>query len=403
VFFLTGGPGQAATESYLGLASAFYRINQKRDIVLVDQRGTGGSNPLTCDAADEESTTETEIADYVETCLAQMEGDPRFYTTTFAMQDLDAVREALGYQQINLYGVSYGTRAAQTYLKFFPERVRSVVLDGVVPQDEALGIDVARDAQRALDNMFARCQQDNACSANFPQVSTEFDELLDQLREQPAQVTLEDPLTGEKDTSEFDLEQFVVAIRLLSYAPESVAFLPLLIHTAYEQQDFSTLAAQYRVAAGSLTSSISGGMGNSVLCTEDTPFIKESDLTEKTKDTYYGDLQIKNLEEVCALWPVIAVDADFKRPVQTNVPVLLLSGEDDPVTPPENAEEVAAFLPNSLALVAPGQGHNVVLRGCIPDLMYQFVLDGSVENLNGSCVGAIQPAPFFVDFNGPQP
>jgi len=403
MFFLTGGPGQAATESYLSLSGAFYRINQKRDIVLVDQRGTGGSNPLTCKEPEETQAEEADIADYVKDCLEQLDGDPRFYTTTFAMRDLDAVREALGYEQINLYGVSYGTRAAQTYLKYFPERVRSVVLDGVVPQDEALGIDVARDAQRALDNMFARCQQDSTCLTDFPQVAAEFDALLEKLRESPVQISLSDPLTGEKDTGEFDLEQFVITIRLLSYAPESVAFMPLLIHTAYEQQDFSPLAAQYRIAAGSLKSSISGGMGNSVLCSEDAPFMKDMDHTAKTNDTYYGDLQISNLEEVCDLWPTSVVDTNFKDPVQSDVPVLLLSGEDDPVTPPENAEEVAAFLANSLALVAPGQGHNVVLRGCIPDLMYQFVQDGSVENLDGSCVNAIQPAPFFVDFNGPTP
>ncbi|RPI33653.1 MAG: alpha/beta fold hydrolase, partial [Chloroflexota bacterium] len=166
LFFLTGGPGQAATESFPVMASAFERIQQKRDIVLVDQRGTGQSNPLKCPVLDEDLENQADDAymDFLNTCLESLDADPRLYTTWIAMQDLDQVREALGYQQINLYGVSYGTRAVLTYLKQYPDRVRSVILDGVVPQDEVLGIDVGRDAQRALDMIFARCAADQACN-----------------------------------------------------------------------------------------------------------------------------------------------------------------------------------------------------------------------------------------------
>jgi len=405
LFFLTGGPGQAATESYLQMGGAFAEINRQRDIVLVDQRGTGQSNPLDCPQVEDPLEVDTleEVAAAAAECAAHLDADARFYTTAIAMDDLDRVRAALGYEQINLYGVSYGTRAALAYLRRYPERVRAVILDGVVPPEEALGVDVARDAQRALDLMFDRCAADADCAAAFPNLRADFDALAARLEAAPAPVTVDDPLTGERVSFDYTYDGFAGTIRLLSYAPETVALLPLLIHTAQARDDFSLLAAQSLLVGGQLAESISQGMGYSVLCAEDAPRLDLAQAEALNAGTYLGNAQTDQIAAVCAAWPRGEAPADFGTPVAASTPVLILSGEADPVTPPENGDEVARALPNSLHLIAPGQGHNVILRGCLPGLAADFIEAASAAALDTACVGEIVPMPFFVEFTGPMP
>lgn len=406
LFFLTGGPGQAATESYLQVSFAFDRIQQKRDIILVDQRGTGKSNPLTCPQLQElaaETGQELDFAPALEACLKALDADPRFYTTSLAMQDLDQVRAALGYEQINIYGVSYGTRATLTYLKLFPDRVRSMILDGVVPQDEPLGLDVARDAQRALDLMFERCAAEPTCQAAFPSLHDDFRLLFARLSDAPVLVKLPDPATGEMTQITFSADEMGSAVRLLSYAPETISLLPLLIHNAAQKEEYGPLAAQYLIVANQLETTISEGMNYSVLCAEDVPFIDPAEAAAANQGTYLDDQQIDGLEQICATWPRGDIPAGFHQPPQSDAPVLLLSGQADPVTPPENGAKAAATLPNSLQLVAPGQGHNIIFRGCLPRLAALFIENGSVQGLDTSCASEISPMPFFVNFNGPRP
>lgn len=401
LFFLTGGPGQAATESFVLLSAAFEAVHQKRDIVLVDQRGTGKSNPLRCPVPEDAQTLEVETLQFAQDCLESLEGDPSQYTTSIAMQDLDAVRQALGYEQINLYGVSYGTRAAQTYMKMFPERVRSAVLDGVVPQDEPLGLYVAQDAQRALDLIFARCLADLDCNRAFPGVEQDFNALIERLQGQAQEVNLADPLSGVSTSLSFGQPELASAVRLLSYTPETAALLPLLIHTADREHDLNRLAAQYLIIAAQLNESISQGMNFSVLCAEDLPFIDQEQARRLNRGAYLGDLQTDELVEICSIWPSGQVPADFHTPLESETPVLLLSGEADPVTPPSNAEDVAQRLPNSRSIVLQGQGHNVVFRGCLPWLLGEFIESASAEKLDLTCLEEIAPAGFFLNYSGP--
>lgn len=407
LFFLTGGPGQAATESFVTVANAFERIRQKRAIILVDQRGTGQSNPLDCpespESTGDEDTDRQAVESWLRTCLSELDANPALYTTSIAMQDLDDVRQALGYEKINLYGLSYGTRAALTYLKMYPQQVRSVILDGVVPQDEALGLEVAADAQRALDQLFGRCTADSACSQAFPDLPAKFQGLMDQLEEAPVEVTFTHPVHGGLETHPYTSVELASTVRLLSYTPETSALLPLLIHTSASQGRFDLLAAQSRLVSEDLSQSISFGMNLSVLCAEDFPFMDAAAAEQAAQGSYLGNIQYEELAAMCAIWPKGEVPADFKSPVAVDVPVLLLSGEADPVTPPENAEQVAATLPNSLALVAGGQGHNVIFRGCMPRIAYDFIQSASVEGLDTACIEQIKPAPFFLTFSGPQP
>lgn len=404
VFFLAGGPGQAASESYPLLASAFEQINQQRAIVLVDQRGTGDSHPLRCPAPDsgDAALTGARLTAWLTTCQSQLDADPRLYTTTSAVEDLDQVRAALGYDMVTLYGVSYGTRVALTYLQRYPDHARAVILDGVVPQDVALGMTAARDAQRALDMIFTRCEADTACQAAFPDARSAFADLVARRTQQPAKLRLAHPITGVPTDMTFDGDTLATSVRLLSYAPETAALLPLLFHTA-AQGDEQVLAAQALMVGDQLGASISNGLNLSVVCAEDEPFIDSEQAHAANGGTYLGDRIVAYLHEACAVWPHGTVPPAFKQPVESRVPVLLLSGEADPVTPPEYAARAARTLPNSLQVIAPGQGHNVVMRGCLPRVAADFVARASVAGLDTACVNDIQPMSFFIRFTGPQP
>lgn len=408
LFFLTGGPGQAATESFVSISFAFEQLRRQRDIVLVDQRGTGQSHPLRCpeperdsEEEDDAAPTDADINDWVQQCVATLDANLALYTTSIAMDDLDDVRAALGYEQINLYGVSYGTRAALTYLQRHPAHVRTIILDGVVPQDTALGLSVAADAQAALDLVFARCAADAACAASFPNLEAEFADLLTTLETTPVTLSFPHPRTGELSEVTMHKETVAVTVRLLSYAPETVALLPLLIHQA-AQKEYTPLAAQAMMVSENLAQLIAQGMNLSVICAEDAPFYDAVGSSD-AGDTYYGQFEVERIQSYCRTWPRSELPADFKRPVNSNTPALLLSGEVDPVTPPANGGRVAQTLPNSLHIIAPGQGHNVVFRGCIPRLMTDFVVSGSVADLDATCVQSLKPLPFFVRFAGSEP
>jgi len=405
LFFIAGGPGQAATEAFLEEAPAFDRVRSEHDIVLVDQRGTGGSNRLDCPQPPAGiQPTDAEIAAAAQACLRHLPGDPRFYTTTVAVQDLDTVRAAMGYAQVDLYGISYGTRVALQYLRAFPDSTRAVVLDGVVPADLALGPDVSLDAQRALDLIFSRCGQAPGCKQAFPDLAANFSALQQDLDGRSVSVSLRDPLTGAPRTEQLTWEKVATAVRLMSYQSETAALLPLLIHQAAVQHDYLPLMSTALLFTDQLQESFAQGMGVAVVCTEDAPFISDdAQLQKQLHDTYLGPSTLDSIVKSCRVWPRGVMDPDFKQPVVSAKPVLLLSGEDDPITPPSNAERAARTLSNSLSLVVPGQGHGNVFRGCVPRVMTDFIDTGSIKGLDAACVKDVKPFPFFVSFSGPTP
>jgi len=403
--FLTGGPGQAATESYVSVRSAFERIHRERDIVLVDQRGTGSSNPLRCPKPDDASELwlleDEAMETWVAQCLEELDADPRFYTTAIAMEDLDAVREALGYKRVNLYGISYGTRAAISYTRQFPDRVRSIILDGIAPPTEVLGVDIARDAQRALDLLVKRCAEDDACAKAFPNPEGDLEALMSELSTSTS-VELRHPRTGAEETFTLYRSMAAFAIRLLSYGQETSALVPLLLHAAAEG-DYRPLASQFLMTSGQLEETIADAMGFSVICSEDYPFFDDAEIERRNEGTYIGTVQIDSLRKLCPLWPRGEIPADFKDALRTDIPALLLSGEADPVTPPSNGELVLSTLENALHLIAPGQGHMVIHRGCIAILAAEFIEAGRHDGLDTACVEDIQPMSFFTSFAGPEP
>lgn len=391
LFLLAGGPGQAATEVFAPLLPALSQVGQSRDIVLVDQRGTGGSAALSCPPEEEGQ----DAAAWSEMCLAGLASSPALYGTAAAARDLDAVRAALGYPRLNLLGVSYGTRMAQAYARLFPDRTRSLILDGVVPPGMAIGAEMAADGQRALGLIFARCADEPACAAAFPDPQGDLESLLARLEATPADVALADPFTGEQASVKLTRELAATTVQALSYAPETAALLPLLIHRA-AAGDPGPLAAQSIIVGQDLAASVSTGLRMAVLCAEDVPRFPD----DAAGAGYLGGQIVANLRALCAGWPSAPAEAR-PAPAPIAAPTLLLSGEADPVTPPAQAAAAAVLLPNSLQISAPGQGHNVFFRGCLPGLIADFLAAGSPAGLDTGCVGRLAAPPFFTSFTGP--
>jgi pimeloyl-ACP methyl ester carboxylesterase len=406
LFVFAGGPGQAATESWLIVAGALRKVNEDRDIILIDQRGTGQSNALKCPQIELKEALSADWDDLeaqTRQCLDSLDGDPRFYTTTIGMQDYDRVRAALGYEQINLFGVSYGTRAAQVYLRNFPDRVRTMVLDSVVPQDLALGTEHAIKLDQAIFRVLEACDLDDDCHSNFPGSAEKLRTLMRRLAEQPVGVTVPHPNTGAPFSLTFDRTVLAFALRFLTYGADTQAMLPLLVHEAATKNDFDRLASQMLITAAGLQDAISQGMELSVICSEDFPLFPAADAVPEDAQSLMGNLMLKSSGIQCAIWPSGDVPDNFHDPVESAVPALLLSGELDPVTPPEYADRVMAHLSDSRHLVAPGQGHSVTGRGCLGDLVSEFIISGSSAELDTDCIENIKASPFFVSLTGPKP
>lgn len=394
LFILVGGPGQSAIETYPAISPTLSKIHEKRDIVLVDQRGTGKSNPLRCLDTEDETLEDEEAIARLKECPEKLKADLRFYTTDIAMQDLDRVRSVLGYESINLYGVSYGTRAALVYLKMYPARVRSAILDAVVDPAFVLYQDAAQDGQQALDLFFARCEADTACSSTYPGLRSEFEAVLRELEEKPVEITIPHPVTGKPLQLTVTQTIFANIIFNTLYAPDLVAMLPLAIHQANTEDNFAPLITQaYLLDAG-----IYDGMFYAVACTEDAPLVT---IAEDPNGIFGSSAQ--NFVEVCEAWPRGEPSEVLREAVTSDVPVLMLSGEADPITPPWHAEGLTESLSNSLHLIFSGMGHGNGTSDCTTRIIDSFIETGSVSGLDTTCVKSVEPPPFFVDFSGPEP
>jgi pimeloyl-ACP methyl ester carboxylesterase len=387
------------------MAGALAPLREHHHILLLDQRGTGESHPLSCQHG-EQSENETrsgldEVRAHLSTCLAEIEkqSDPRFYTTTDAARDLEEVRQLLGAPRFDLVGVSYGTRMAQEYAMHYPQSVRSIVLDSVVPNQLVLGEDWAENLQNALQARFRRCQDTPACAKAFGDPYASLTRLRDQLRAHPQDFSYRDPTTFEVKQMRVNEDLLVGLVRLFAYSPETAALLPLTINDGLKG-DYTPLAGQTGLVAHDLSDDMQGGMELSVVCSEDadllTPRPQDADLLLRTR--------IIDFEKtMCEIWPHGKRPADFHAPLKTDTPVLLLEGELDPVTPPRYAKEVLAGLPNGRLIVASGMGHAVIGRGCIPVLVRRFVENLEPKSLDAKCADQLGAIPAFTDANGAAP
>ncbi|HSX60169.1 MAG TPA: alpha/beta fold hydrolase [Tahibacter sp.] len=409
---LAGGPGQAATESWPQVGPALALARRTRHVILLDQRGTGGSNALRCDdeadhGSDVVKAARAHGADadaaraLTERCLRGIadKADATQYTTSEAVEDLEALRQALGAPKLNLVGISYGTRVAQQYARRHPDGVRSLVLDGVAPNEVVLGADFARTLDDALRARFALCDADAACSKRFGKVYDDLYALRTRLQKTPQPVSLRDPLTFAPLTHDLDADTFAGLVRLYAYAPETAALLPLAIHEA-ANGNAAPLMGQASLITSDLGATITSGMGLSVICAEDADL-----LTSRPEDRtlILGDDFTQALRAQCEAWPRGRRPDDFHEALKSDVPSLLLSGEYDPVTPPRYGDQVLKGLSRARHLVAPGQGHNVIGRGCLPRLVARFVDRLETADLDAGCIAEMGPTPFFLDYNGASP
>lgn len=403
VVFLAGGPGQSAIDVAGSIGPQFARLSNRRDIVLVDQRGTGRSAPLKCETpAPTQPLRELIDSDArrmtLRRCLESLQalphGDLRQYTTTIAMADLDAVRRALGVERLNLVGGSYGTRAALEYLRQFPAAVRRTVIDGVAPPDMALPRSFSTDGQAAFDAMLDACEREPRCVERFPALRERWRRLLASL---PREVRLPHPVSGIEERLTLTREALATLVRLPLYAPRLASALPVAIAEA-EQGRFAPLFGLSQAMAGRRgVGDLAAGMHFSVICAEDLPRLATSadrpgaDFGEGFADLY---------RETCANWPRGDVPEDFYRVPHTPSPVLVLSGGLDPVTPPRHGARVTEALgPKARHVAVPNAGHGVMGIGCMRDVLYRFIdaADDDVAlKVDTGCVESIPRPPAFL-------
>lgn len=404
LFVLVGGPGQAATEAGAQIADALRDVQRRRDIVLIDQRGTGSSHPLDC--AEDSEGIEHRFALRLELqktreCRAKLDANPALYTTPIAMDDLDEVRAVLGYERINLWGGSYGTRAALVYLQQHPERVRSLVLDGLAPFAIELPLFVARDGQRALDLLLEDCARDTDCARTFPDAGGQLRALLERLERAPEQLHIEHPRTARPTDLRVEREGLAFALLNLLYAPSLASLLPLMVERALQERDYRGFIAA--IEAFSSAVDLSTGMFLSVVCAEDLPRISAAEIERETAGTFLGAGWLSRLRQQCAVWDVPALPEPHFAPIGGSVPSLLLSGNLDPVTPPRWGDLVAERLTPARHIVVPGGGHGVSAVGCVPRLIKEFLDTLDPAALDAECVERVQRPAFFTSAEGPGP
>lgn len=396
IVVLAGGPGQGAIALAAQVMPLFARLNDSRDVIFLDQRGTGGSAPLDC--GEEQQPVQSLFEDalperLVKRCLEQLDADPRLYVTTIAMEDLDEVRAALGYGQVNLWGGSYGTRAALEYIRRHGERVRTAVLDGVAPADMKLPLSFVADGDAALQRLIEACAAESLCASVYPDLRIMIATLRRQLARRPAQALIEDPRTGERTPIQVNENVFLTGIFRPLYVAELASLLPFGISAAVAG-DFNPLLAQNLELADDIAENLSIGMHLSVVCAEDIPRVTQADL-EALSTSFFGRALVDDFLRACASWPRGKVAADYYEPVISDVPVLILSGGIDPATPPRHGDAVAKSLRNSLHVVAPHLGHGVSLHGCAPRMIEKFVREAGVAGLDAKCLQRI-PRPLFL-------
>ena len=409
LFLIAGGPGTSAVDLYTSSAAPFDRVRRDRDIILLDQRGTGRSHRLDCNYDTEnvfEKFDEVEVGPANRKCRDELSktSDLRQYTTSIAVRDLDAVRQALGYERINLYGGSYGTRVAQHYARRFPKSTRTLILDGVINPEQVLGPAIAIDAERALERILKRCSNDASCAKAFVDPSADYHALRNALATQAVPVVVAEAATGRPINFDFTPRHLSAVLRFASYNDDQAALLPLSLYLAVHEQNYTPLANQFRVFAQSLEEAFAYGMHNSVACSEDTPLIDTAKLDRAALNaTHMGALQVEQLVEACAQWPRGVVDSDLHAPLKSDAAVLLLSGADDPVTPPVYATLAQRAFADSKHVIIAGHGHGQLAAPCVDRLIANFIKAGSAQGLDSKCTEKLPPMPFFTTLAGPAP
>lgn len=398
--FLAGGPGQAAVELAAGLRRAFTEVRKTRDLILVDQRGTGDSHPLQC----EDSTTQSIYqiipedfdANEVTACLAKLTGDLSQYNSENAIRDFDAVRVALGHEKINVYGGSYGTRAALVYMRMFPDSLKAVVLDSVGPVEVPIGL-FGLSSARSFNLLLENCKKDANCNTAYPELAKEFQQVVQTLEQSVITLEIPHPRLGDKTTFIVSKSKFISTIFMQLYSMQTRALVPLIIHQA-SIGNFAPLAGLISQTDGKQV--IYLGLNLNIICNEDMPRISAVMSAVDASNDFGGSLHLESLNIACPLWPKYSVAPSFYQPVTANIPTLIFSGNLDPVTPPSNGDKSAATLPNSHHIVVGNAAHIAGVSECGVDIINEFLTSLKPKELDESCLKELPVETFMTSLNG---
>ena len=400
IFVIAGGPGGSSIDMLIDRPDVYRVLSKKRDLVFVDQRGTGRSHPLNCPIEESEAFTQNDelMRDLTARCLETLDADPRYFTTSQAIDDLDAVRIALGYEQINLLGYSYGTRVAQEYVRRYAPYTRAIAIDGVVFPGDLLGLEHAQNLTETVTQVIQECLANEPCHAAYPELHNSLSAYLDIDPAEVRKVAITHPMTGEQRRETIDRQAVDMAIRMLTYAPQTRALVPAML-TQAASGDWSTLGAQVVYIGEKLASSFATGMHNSVMCSEDVQFYPDE--LPDNNQMLIGTLD-DGIKTMCEVWPLGFSDPKVHEPLVSDVPALVLSGELDPVTPPRYGEKVVNQFANGRHLIGKGLGHGVSVNDCFLDLTEIFfdTLELPVEDVD-ECVEIDWREPAFLGLGGP--
>lgn len=408
VVFFAGGPGQSAIEAAGFVRSVFSGVVEERDLVLIDQRGMGSSNPLDCEIPDDMAQDlppderDRVGRELLQSCLESLDADVTQYTQDIANQDIHDVLQALGYSQVNLYGVSWGTRSALLYAHRYPEQVRTVILDGMLPLDNPAPLYAAEDADRAMRLLIEDCAADPQCGRTYPDLENDLRRVMDYLGDKGQVISLPDPLTGEIDDFRLTRHNFGDLLRTALYSSELSRLAPLIVQRAAAGDYRPVIGLNGTVSSAADTMTI--GATLTIFCSEEFARMDADALLQEAElDSLLGRQMILNFSNGCEAWPRAPLPRIYQEPVSIQAPTLILSGNLDPITPPRWGETMDEALPNSLHVIAPATGHNVGPVGCGSDLIGRFIEQGTVQDLDTDCFEELTRPSFFIDLSGPAP
>ncbi len=392
LFLLPGGPGQSGDGLLDLVPTAFRIINQSRDLVLIYPRGTHRSTALACAASTNIWPSDAEIRAQIAACAAAQKIDPRFFTSREIVQDMNALRRALGYQQINIWGGSFGTRLAAHFAKAYPAETRSLILDGATSITESILLSSPQSMEQALRSISNACKDDKSCAAQIPNLYQNVHALVSRLNNTPQIVALSDPATLQTRTIKLDGRMLAMAIRLALYAPQSRAIVPPLIKAALagNYQPFAAFTAGMDVHDEAL----SLGAHLSAMCAEDVSAVTLPQMQIASRGTLLGVAEYQSYQQQCTLWPHQKLSATDSSGQMPDTPVLILSGALDPVTPPALGHKVAALFKRHRHIIIPASGHISSGFACAPSLLATFLHDLTPTKLDVKCLmRALPPAP----------
>ena len=391
---LMGGPGEDAISAAAVYAQRLPELRRHRDILLLDQRGTGRSGALRCDLhAGADTATRLHHLfppEAAQRCAREQRAraDLSQYTYENVAHDLERVRRALGYGPLNLSAGSYGTRAAQVFMRLYPDSVRTAYLGSVVPLDVATPMTMAKTAQGQLERMLRSCEADADCRAAFPRLREEFGTIAARLAR--GEATLAPP--GSDAAIRLSQGRVAEWFRSRLYRPATAAELPWLIHQAHAG-NWTPIVDDILDNARDMPSALSVGLFLTVTCREDVAFIDERDIAAQSRGTFLGDYRVREQMAACAHWPKPALPAQYRRPPRSQRPVLFVSGDSDGASPLWFTQRVAQAFADRVEIVARNQGHTE-WSGCIARRYERFVREGSTRGIESSACEDVPRPPF---------